>query len=104
MKIMLPLLALALLIAGCAMAESDENAVSECINACKGAKAGGRILEHGPCLLNPMPMNPDWVCDVAHEPRTEIDNRIQNQCSAFRAGAAGHFVEVSPDCEFIKKY
>lgn len=110
------ILFLALLLSGCAevnkeitpqpaVAEEDETlSVAEfCIKACEGAKAEGRTLEHGPCLLNPMPINTDWVCDVAHYPRQQVDNRIEYQCSAFRGGAASHFVEVNPECKLIKK-
>lgn len=117
MKPLLSLLALALLLlGGCAVKAPEQGAiteseileateaafgpVNECIEACSKTTIS---LENGPCLLNPM-SNPEWVCDVAHEPREDIDNQIENQCSAYREGKARHFVEVSPDCEFIKKY
>jgi hypothetical protein len=49
-----------------------------------------------------MPDYPDWVCDVAHEPRQPVDNLRENQCDAWHAGTATHFIEVTPECEFIK--
>lgn len=117
MKTWLPLLALALLLSGCTTivykaeppsAQTAENPTAEtlseeniCISACKLAKARGDI-DRGPCLLNPIE-NTDWVCDVAHQPRTEIDNQAENQCSAFREGKARHFVEVDTNCNLIKK-
>lgn len=78
--------------------KAEFNAVNECIEACSKATIP---LSNGPCLLNPM-FNPEWVCDVAHSPRQEIDNQIENQCSAF-GKTASHFIEVTPECELIKQ-
>jgi hypothetical protein len=79
-----------------------EKAKNICIQKCKQALAAGQNLNNGPCLLNPINELPDWVCDVAHWPREAIDNLAENQCSAFREGIAKHFVEVTPNCEFIR--
>jgi hypothetical protein len=85
------------------MAKVDKSKIAEtCVQACERAKASGQNLENGPCLLNPIPEYPDWVCDVAHSPRVDVDNLPENQCSAYRAGSASHFVEVDPNCELIK--
>jgi len=91
-------------ISGCVQkAPSElERAKAACINACKKALAEGQDLSTGPCLLNPMDELPNWVCDVAHEPREAIDNLPENQCSAYREGRASHFVEVDPNCNFIR--
>ncbi|MEK6835417.1 MAG: hypothetical protein AABX55_00125 [Nanoarchaeota archaeon] len=70
----------------------------ECIGLCKQQTID---LGNGPCLSNNLA--DDWVCDVAHDPREAIDNLPENQCSAFREGKANHFVEVTPDCELIRK-
>ena len=75
-------------------------AVKRCIQLCREAKAKGMDLSHGPCLSNNVA--PGWVCDVAHWPRLPIDNEPQNQCSAFREGAATHFVEVDENCHIIR--
>jgi len=94
-------------ISGCADQEEgvDVEAIKQfCIQACKDALGEGRDLSDGPCLLNPMTENTDWVCDVAHDPRQPADNVPENQCPAFREGRAHHFVEVDPDCNFIKSY
>lgn len=80
----------------------EQTLINACIQACQNAKAQGTNLESGPCLLNPMPQNNSWVCDVAHNPRQEIDNLPENQCSAFTHGEANHFIEVTPNCEFIR--
>lgn len=111
----LPLLALALLLSGCAAVEqrmtspSMPSPVTEtaetisveeaCIRACEQTRGN---IDNGPCLLNPI-ANSDWVCDIAHSPRIEVDNLPENQCSTFMEGTARHFVEVSTDCALIKK-
>jgi len=61
-------------------------------------------LSDGPCLSddNPEWAIENWVCDVAHSPREAIDNLPENQCREFREGIASHFVEVDPNCKFIK--
>ncbi len=46
----------------------------------------------GPCLTNDL--LPDWVADIAHNPRQKIDDLPQNQCQAFIEGRATHFVEM----------
>lgn len=115
MKIMLPLLALALLLGGCVAVEqrmtspsmpspvietAETISVEEaCIRACEQTKGN---IENGPCLLNPI-SGSEWVCDIAHSPRQDIDNRQENQCSAYMEGTARHFVEVSTDCKLINK-
>jgi len=57
-------------------------------------------LEESPCLSNEV--IEDWVCDVAHDPREDIDNEPENQCEAYREGEADHFVELDPECNLIK--
>lgn len=60
----------------------------------------GENLNNGPCLSNEI--YADWVCDVAHDPREQIDNIPENQCPVFREGKAHHFVEVDENCDFIR--
>lgn len=76
--------------------------VSLCIEECKKELSNGRDLGNGPCLSNEIML--DWVCDVTHNPREDIDNIEENQCSSFREGKAKHFVEVDTNCKFIKKF
>ena len=84
--------------------KSEQSLLDACVQACLDSKAAGNNLEGGPCLLNPMPQNNSWVCDVAHDPRQDIDNLPENRCSAFGTGETNHFIEVNPQCEFIKKW
>jgi hypothetical protein len=81
----------------------EQSLIDACVQACENSKAAGNNLENGPCLLNPMPQNGSWVCDVAHDPRQDIDNLVENRCPAFGKGETMHFIEVNPECYFIKK-
>ncbi|MEM5815106.1 MAG: hypothetical protein QXD89_01290 [Candidatus Aenigmatarchaeota archaeon] len=82
--------------------KEKERAISICIETCKNEIIRGRDLINGPCLLDPIEELPNWVCDIAHSPRQEVDNFAENQCSSFIKGNARHFVEVSPSCELIR--
>ena len=82
----------------------SDTAKSGCISLCRDALSKDRDLSNGPCLSDGnagWDVN-DWVCDVAHSPRQAVDNDPANQCMEFRKGMAHHFVEVDPDCNFIK--
>lgn len=84
---------------------AEELAVKECENLCKDALKLDWDLSNGPCLSSATlswEIN-DWVCDIAHNPRTDVDDNPANQCPEFGV-SANHFVEFSPECEFIKKY
>ena len=112
MRIELVLIILTLIsvlsLSGC-IQQNEEDIEQQAINACIEECQRRFVLPEwdfesarGPCLLNPIPDLPDWVCDVAHDPRQDVDNDPNNQCSAFREGTAHHFVEVDPNCELIK--
>ncbi|MFA5051740.1 MAG: hypothetical protein WC544_01610 [Patescibacteria group bacterium] len=57
-------------------------------------------LSSGPCLANNL--IPDWVADIAHNPRTSADDDPTNQCSAYVNGTAHHFVELDPEGNLIR--
>lgn len=84
---------------GCSFNTASNEAVNLCIQECQNALGKGEDLSAGPCLSNEITTN--WVCDVAHNPRQDIDNNPDNQCSNYNKGA-DHFVEVTPECELIK--
>jgi hypothetical protein len=75
-----------------------------CLDSCNNTKNAGdtAALELGYCLLDRIPLEPDWACDVAHDPRQEVDNSPNNQCQSFLKGETHHFVEVSPECGLIR--
>lgn len=102
MKKLIFLVALLILISGCIEKSEKDLAIEACVKACQDAI---QDLSNGPCLLNPI-SGMNWVCDVAHSPREDVDNLQENQCSAWREayerGETMHFVEVTPECEFIR--
>lgn len=59
----------------------------------------GVDLSVGPCLGV---IAPDWVADVAHDPRQPVDDDPANQCTEYRTGTARHFVELTPDGTLIR--
>ena len=75
--------------------------ITRCVDECKSRK-DKEDLNTGPCLSNEIA--PGWVCDIAHDPREEVDNKPENQCPAFREGKSDHFVELDPGCNLIKAY
>jgi len=81
--------------------ESDEEeAIAKAKEQYEILKSQGLEMSNGPCLSNEI--IPDWVADVAHDPREDIDDLPENQCPAYREGKASHFVELDPDGNFIK--
>ena len=92
-------------LSGCIGQESSgalkEKAKAACIQKCKDALNAGQDLSNGPCLDNKIVEG--WVCDVAHSPRQPVDNDPANQCPEF-GKTANSFIEVDPNCNFIKAY
>jgi len=76
-----------------------DQARNKCIELCQSKIQQGINLAPGPCLSNQIVS--DWVCDVAHEPRQDVDNDAANQCPQY-GRTASHFVEVDPECNFIR--
>jgi hypothetical protein len=104
----LPLLALlpTVLVIGCGggspSQDTRDRAVNEAMQAYHEAKANGTDLDRGPCIAEQLPGLPDWVADVAHDPRQPVDDQPANQCQRFRDGEAHHFVELSPSGDLIR--
>lgn len=83
--------------------EAEEDlAIAKCKELFQQKQSEGMDFSQGPCLSNEI--IPDWVCDVAHSPRQAVDNRPENQCSAYREGKAEHFVELDTEGNVIKIY
>jgi hypothetical protein len=80
----------------------QETAIENCLELCLRQKQKNISLENGPCLSEEIIT--DWVCDVAHNPRIDLDNKPENQCSSFRDKKTHHFVEADVNCQFIKFY
>jgi hypothetical protein len=86
-------------IAGCSLVSrptkiltDEELAIQKAQDLFKKSLKDGIALSDGPCLSNEI--IPDWVADVAHNPRQAIDDLPENQCSTFNDGSAHHFVEL----------
>jgi hypothetical protein len=72
------------------------------MEAFEQAQESGLELELGPCIAEELPGLSDWVADVAHDPRTDVDDDPANQCQRYRDGEASHFVELAPDGKLIR--
>jgi len=97
-------LVLVALAAGCGGGgDVDETTEQAVVTAAKAAYAKARLegidMTNGPCLGV---IVPNWVADVAHDPRQPVDDDPANQCEAYRAGEAEHFVELDPDGNVIR--
>jgi hypothetical protein len=96
------ILVVLVLAAGCGGGPSDaerDAAVAAARDAYDEAIEQGVDMSNGPCLGEIME---NWVADVAHEPREEIDDDPANQCEAYRKGEADHFVELDPEGNLIR--
>jgi len=91
--------AAALLLAGCGGADADAKTIQLAQDAYARAKQEGVDMSRGPCLGV---IEPGWVADVAHDPRQDVDDEPENQCEAYGSGDADHFVELTPEGEFIR--
>ena len=80
--------------------EQNEMAISLAKERYAQAKARGTNLSDGPCIAEDL--MPDWVADIAHNPRHNLDNLPENQCGNFRIGKAHHFVELDPEGNVIR--
>lgn len=106
MKLIILLLILLFLISGCVSNQNDvaiSTIKNQCISLCNAVKSK-QDISIGPCLSdnNANWTVNDWVCDVVHSPRQDVDNLAENQCQSFRSGQAHHFVEVDTSCNLIR--
>ena len=95
------LLVCLLVVAACGGGPSESEkdaAVAAARQAYDEAIEQGVDMSNGPCLGVIMD---NWVADVAHDPREDVDDETANQCEAYRTGDADHFVELDPDGNVI---
>ncbi len=95
------------LVIGCgggdeASQSEQDKAVAEAQAAFKQVQRSGADLSVGPCIAENLPGLSDWVADVAHDPRQDVDDDPDNQCQRYRDGDAHHFVELTPEGELIR--
>jgi len=90
-------------LSGCTNSPAQpKDAAEACQQLCKSALATDLAMPSSACIGNPMQSFPDYVCDLAHNPREAVDDLPENQCSAYREGKAKRFVEVDTNCNVIK--
>jgi hypothetical protein len=99
--------AISLVAAGCgggdgASQSEQDQAVAEAQTAFQRVQRSGRDLSAGPCISESLPGLPDWVADVAHDPREAVDDEPANQCQRYRSDQAHHFVELNVDGRLIR--
>ena len=80
---------------------TSDIAFKNALNLYSQKKTEGVDLTNGPCLGN---VAPDWVADIAHNPRQSIDDKEENQCADFKNGLAHHFIELDPEGKLIRSY
>jgi hypothetical protein len=95
-----------LIAAGCGGDDSSEEdrdrAIAAAQQAYDIAVTRGDDLDVGPCIAEDLPDLADWVVDIAHDPREDVDDNPANQCQRYRDGDAAHFVELTPEGELIR--
>lgn len=94
-----------LLIAGCTPVKQSNEvraAVALAQRTFQEAQRNHISFDAGPCLSNDLMS--DWVADIAHSPRTAVDDSPENQCSAYVNGNAHHFVELDPDGKLLRAH
>lgn len=77
-----------------------ETAVNQARFLYSQKKERGEDFSNGPCLSNAL--LPNWVVDIAHNPRLPIDDLPENQCPAYIEGRAQHFVELDLEGNLIR--
>ena len=79
-----------------------EQAIAQAQEVYDQARTSGTNLVDGPCIAESLTDLPDWVVDIAHDPREDVDDDPANQCRRYRDGEASHFVELTPEGELIR--
>lgn len=77
-----------------------DTAINQANHLYRQEKAKGRDFSNGPCLSDAL--LPNWVVDIAHNPRLPIDDLPSNQCPSYREGRSQHFVELDLDGNLIR--
>lgn len=77
-----------------------DTAVNQAKHIYRTEKEKNKDFSNGPCLSDAL--MPNWVVDIAHNPRLPIDDLPQNQCPGYREGRAQHFVELDPEGSLIR--
>lgn len=63
-------------------------------------KEEGTDFSKGPCLTNALMSG--WVLDIVHNPKEQVDDLVENQCSSYINGQAKHFVELDINGSLVR--
>ena len=77
----------------------QQNLIDQAQRLYQDVKIEGQDLTEGPCLGT---IASDWVVDIAHNPREDIDNQSQNQCTDYLSGKAHHFIELDTNGDVVR--
>ena len=87
-------------ILGVTISDDRSAAIEEAYLVYERYKQEDLDFSNGPCLSNELIQ--DWVLDIVHDPRTEVDDQPGNQCRDYILGVAHHFVEIDPEGKLIR--
>jgi len=73
----------------------QQTAVMQALQLYNSKKAEG-IIFSSQCL-GTVGENIKYAVDIVHIPRTEDDNKLENQCQDYRNGKVSHFIELDKD-------
>lgn len=77
--------------------QEQQQVISQALELYNHAKADG--MEFSSQCLGAVG---DYAVDIVHVPRSDIDNRIENQCEAFRERQVSHFIELDKNGNIVK--
>lgn len=77
-----------------------DTAINQAKHLYQQEKDKGRDFSNGPCLSDAL--LPNWVVDIAHNPRLSTDDLPGNQCPSNVEGRSQHFVELDPEGNLIR--
>lgn len=84
---------------GAQIAQIPPEALKNALNTFTKTKESGADLAKGPCLGT---IAPDWVLDIAHNPRQVEDDKKENQCQDYLEGKTHHFIEMDAGGQLIQ--
>ncbi len=77
-----------------------DTAINQAKHLYQQEKGRGRDFSTSLCLSDAL--LPNWVVDIANNPRLPMDDLPGNQCPAYLEGRARHFVELDPSGNLIR--
>ena len=77
-----------------------ENTIKLASELYREKKAEGFDFSAGLCLAEEI--TEGWSVDMVHLPRTEEDDKPENQCQYYRQGKTKHFIELSLEGDLVR--